>query len=350
MMALTACGDPGATVATRGSSHATTSASTTTGDAPSTTGRSTTGPPTTIVRHLDMAGRAKPLDIDQTSAIAVSQDGSMVIATEDGTATAFLNGAQGASQTVPVATTAFYDVAVADDPPTFYAVGRDRTVVAMTWNGSTWSQRWQTDPQISVLRSVVVAPDGSWVTAGSDDGFVTRWDTTDGSQIGDEVDVGDPVAGLAVSPDGTIIAALLATGGVAAIADGTATRVSAPNTVGRSVVFADNRHIIGSGAPTAWSLDVRTGEVTSGASPVFADGIDVLDTWSRPDGSGRLIAAAGMDAGNPKIVVWDPERPDKAVVVAGLASEPKAIAFAADGSSVTFADFRQTFVQPLLNQ
>lgn len=348
-----ACGQADTNVATGGQSNPSLTGATT---APPATSSSRT-PPTTIVRHLDMVGRAVPLEVSEASAIDISDKGTLVVASEDGTATVFVDGPGTEGERIRLTDDAsdgaIYDVAVIDSPRAFFLVGRERSVRGVTWDGTAWTPQPAFERQLGVLRSVVASPDGTWVASAGDEGLVIRWDVRTGAALGDPVDVGGAVADLALSPDGETIAALLADGRVALIDQSIDATVDAPSIVsgasGRSIAFQDDRTLIGSGGTTVWSLDTSSGTPSFASGPELSDSIDAVDAWSRRGGPARLVAAAGIDRGSPAVVVWDPAAPDHAVSIGGLGSQPTAIAVSPDGAYVVFSDFRQAYAQSLTN-
>ena len=62
------------------------------------------------------------------------------------------------------------------------------------------------------MRAVAIAPDGTWLASGGDDGSVRIWDPATGQQRATLTGHAGPVTAVAIAPDGTWLASA---GGVA---------------------------------------------------------------------------------------------------------------------------------------
>ena len=98
-------------------------------------------------------------------------------------------------------------VAIAPDG-TWLATGGDDGTVRI-WDPATGQQRAALTGHAGAVTAVAIAPDGTWLATGGDDGTVRIWDPATGQQRAALTGHTGGVTAVAIAPDGT----WLATGG-----------------------------------------------------------------------------------------------------------------------------------------
>ena len=80
------------------------------------------------------------------------------------------------------------------------------------WDAATGQERATLTGHTGRVKAVAVAPDGSWLASGSDDGTVRIWDMATGQERATLTGHTDRVTAVAVAPDGSWLASGSRTG------------------------------------------------------------------------------------------------------------------------------------------
>ncbi len=141
--------------------------------------------------------------------------------------------------------------------------GRDGSI--SLWDLTTLRRTAQLTGPSRGIQEAAFAPDGSWLVAGSDDGAVWKWDLGSRPGAGTRLaELGSIVWSVAVSPDGSSVAAATQAGEVRLLDAATGRSQGGALDTGEftSVAFSpDGRNLLagdGIGWVTVWSLPERT--------------------------------------------------------------------------------------------
>jgi WD40 repeat protein len=214
-------------------------------------------------------------------------------------------------------------VAIAPDG-TWLAAGDDDGMVQI-WDAVTGQTRQTLTGHTGGVQSVAIAPDGTWLATAGDDGRVRICDAVTGNTLRTLTGHTGPVQSVAIAPDGSWLAIA---GRKVRICDATTgwTRQTLTGRVSSVAIAPDGTWFAATGSfnGTMWILDSATGQtrqtLTGHTGGVQSVAIAPDGTW---------LATAGDD-GTARI--WDPATGQTRQTLTGHTGPVQSVAIAPDGT------------------
>ena len=186
------------------------------------------------------------------------------------------------------------------------------------------------------IRSVVVSPLNETIISGGDDGVIRLWQPGSVTTV---KECGAPVAALAFSPNGVLIA--VASGSSIQLIDLHSKEVTLLGQVGKqpSLVFSPGGKSLASASADA-HCEIRVWNLQTGQMRILKDSSKgPTSTSFSPDG--HQLAAADSDRSNPAIRLWDLETGDSRVLGRSK-RQIAAVAWLPDGKHLASGSWDET--------